>query len=79
MPVGWFFKLYNRIYIIEARRAFRLVNISSYPHVDERGRENIYKRLMIDSGYEKHMEEINDNKKYDASWDILRRFGREKT
>lgn len=76
MPVPWFMKLYNRISMIEARRLIPQLNVISYPHMTEEGRENIHASLMRQSGYERMRQEALEREQYEANWDILRRFGR---
>mgnify|MGYP001609666736 FL=1 len=76
MPSNWFFKLYNKIPMIEARRAFRQINITSFPHIDDNARENLHGRLMIESGYEKMKSDNDRANQYEDAWAKLRGFGR---
>ena len=76
MPSVWFFKLYNKIPLVEARRAFRQINIVSFPHVDESSRENLHGRLMVESGYEKMKSDADKANQYQDAWAKLRGFGR---
>lgn len=80
MPLNWFFKIYDRIRTVESRRAFRQIDIESYPHTDERCRENIIQRLMNDSGYARskaeHEQADNQSNNFEAGWNILRGIGK---
>ncbi|HXH10785.1 MAG TPA: hypothetical protein VNP04_13615 [Alphaproteobacteria bacterium] len=76
MPVSWFLKLYNRIQVVEARRLLSQLNVVAYPHLEESGRERVHESLMRLAGYERMQQEALAQDRYEASWDILRSFGR---
>jgi len=78
MPQNWFFLLYNKITTVEARRLLRQLDVSAYPHVDERSRERIHNRMLAASGYMKIQEEQKATNNYETGWDILRSLGRKK-
>lgn len=76
MPQNWFFLLYKKINTVEARRLIRLLDVSAYPHVDERGRQNIHRRFMIESGYAQIQKEKESADQHNMAWDILRGLGK---
>jgi len=78
MPQNWFFLLYNKITTVEARRLLRQLDISAYPHVDDKSRERIHNRLLSTSGYLKIQEEQKSSNNYETAWDILRGLGKKR-
>jgi hypothetical protein len=76
MPCKWFFKIYQKIHTVEARRSLGQINVVAFPHMDENGREHVHQKLMRDSGYEKMHQEKDASSKYEAGWAILRGFGK---
>jgi hypothetical protein len=51
MPVVWFCKLYNRIPAVEARRQAAWLPIISYPHLAERGHQQVIQSLRQQAQY----------------------------
>ena len=50
----WFYKLYRRIEIVQARRQYAWLNVLSYPHIaDKASRDKIIKQLEVKAEFKK--------------------------
>lgn len=81
MDARWFYKLYHRIAIVEARRLINWLDVVSYPHLaNKRDRQKISTALEARAGYAqlRHLASIS-KKVQDDGWAKLRQLGRPKS